>query len=47
MPDGATGGAVWPTGLLVNLLLAAGAIWLTTRRLRTPTYRLARGQRIA
>ena len=30
VPSGATGGAVWPTGLLINLLLAAGAIWLTT-----------------
>jgi ABC-type transport system involved in multi-copper enzyme maturation permease subunit len=47
VPDGVVGGAVWPTGLLVNLLLGAGAVWLTTRRLRTPTYRLARGQRIA
>ena len=27
--------------------LAAGAVWLTTGRLRTPTDRLARGQRIA
>ncbi|MEN3358839.1 MAG: hypothetical protein V7637_2821, partial [Mycobacteriales bacterium] len=24
-----------------------GALWLTARRLRTPTYKLARGQRIA
>jgi ABC-2 type transport system permease protein len=47
VPEGATGGAVWPTGLLVNLLLAAGAVWLTIRRLRTPSDRLARGQRIA
>lgn len=47
VPNGATGGAVWPTGLAINVLLAAGAVWLTTRRLRTPTYRLAKGQRIA
>jgi ABC-type transport system involved in multi-copper enzyme maturation permease subunit len=47
VPDGAVGGAVWPTGLAIDLLLAAGAVWLTVRRLRTPTYRLARGQRIA
>jgi ABC-2 type transport system permease protein len=47
VPDGVVGGAVWPTGLLVDLLLGAGAVWLTARRLRTPTYRLARGQRIA
>jgi ABC-2 type transport system permease protein len=47
VPSGVTGGAVWPTGLAVDLLLAAGALWITTVRLRTPTARLARGQRIA
>jgi ABC-type transport system involved in multi-copper enzyme maturation permease subunit len=47
VPDGAAGGAVWPTGLAIDVLLAVGAMWLTVRRLRTPTYRLARGQRIA
>ncbi len=47
VPSGAVGAAVWPTGLAVDLLLAAGAVWLTARRLRTPVYRLARGQRIA
>ena len=47
VPSGVTGGAVWPTGLAIDLLLGAGALWITTRRLRTPTYRLARGQRIA
>jgi ABC-type transport system involved in multi-copper enzyme maturation permease subunit len=47
VPDGVVGGAVWPTGLLIDLLVGAGAVWLTARRLRTPTYRLARGQRIA
>lgn len=46
-PAGATGGAVWPFGLAFDLLLAAGALWLTTRRLRTPSDRLAKGQRIA
>jgi ABC-type transport system involved in multi-copper enzyme maturation permease subunit len=46
-PAGATGGAVWPFGLGFDLLLAVGAVWVTTRRLRTPTYRLAKGQRIA
>jgi ABC-type transport system involved in multi-copper enzyme maturation permease subunit len=46
-PAGVTGGAVWPFGLAFDLLLAVGAVWLTTRRLRTPTDRLARGQRIA
>jgi hypothetical protein len=34
-------------GLGVELALAAGALWLTTVRLRTPTRRLARGQRVA
>ena len=47
VPANAVGAAVWPTGLGIDLLLAAGAVWLTTRRLRTPVYRLARGQRIA
>jgi ABC-2 type transport system permease protein len=47
VPNGAVGGAVWPTGLAIDLLLGIGAVWLTARRLRTPTYRLARGQRIA
>jgi hypothetical protein len=47
VPEQATGGAVWPTGLLINLLLAAGAVWLTIRRLRTPSVKLAKGQRIA
>jgi ABC-2 type transport system permease protein len=47
VPSGAVGAAVWPTGLGIDLVLAAGAIWLTSRRLRTPVYRLARGQRIA
>ena len=47
VPSGAVGAAVWPTGLGIDLVLAAGAVWLTARRLRTPVYRLARGQRIA
>jgi ABC-type transport system involved in multi-copper enzyme maturation permease subunit len=47
VPSGAIGGAVWPTGLGIDLALSAGAIWLTSRRLRTPVDRLARGQRIA
>jgi ABC-2 type transport system permease protein len=47
VPSGAVGAAVWPTGLGIDLVLAAGALWLTARRLRTPVYRLARGQRIA
>ena len=47
VPDGVTGGPVWPLGLGIDLALAAGALWLTTVRLRTPTRRLARGQRVA
>jgi ABC-2 type transport system permease protein len=46
-PAGVTGGAVWPFGLAFDVLLAVGALWLATRRLRTPTDRLAKGQRIA
>jgi ABC-type transport system involved in multi-copper enzyme maturation permease subunit len=45
--EGAQGGPVWPTGLGIDLALAAGAVWLTVRRLRTPSDRLPRGQRIA
>ena len=39
--------AVWPWGLGANVLLGAGAVWLTTRRLRTPSRVLPRGQRVA
>lgn len=38
---------VWPLGLAVNLLLGAGAVVLTVRRLRIPQGRLARGTRVA
>ena len=38
---------VWPTGLAVNVLLGTAALWLTTRRLRTPTRNLPKGQRVA
>ncbi len=38
---------VWPTGLAINVLLGAGALVLTSRRLRTPTRDLPRGQRVA
>jgi ABC-2 type transport system permease protein len=47
VPDGVTGGPVWPLGLGIDLALAVGAMWVATVRLRTPTARLARGQRIA
>jgi hypothetical protein len=38
---------VWPTGLAVNVALGGLALWLTSRRLRTPTRNLPRGQRVA
>lgn len=38
---------VWPTGLAIDLALTAGALAITTRRLRTPTRNLPRGQRVA
>jgi ABC-type transport system involved in multi-copper enzyme maturation permease subunit len=44
---GQQGGRVWPYGLGFDLALAAGAVRLTTVRLRTPTRKLARGARIA
>ncbi len=40
-------GPVWPTGLAVNVVLAAGALLLTVRRLRTPSRTLPQGQRVA
>ena len=39
--------AVWPTGLAVNAGLGGLALWLTSRRLRTPTRTLPKGQRVA
>jgi ABC-type transport system involved in multi-copper enzyme maturation permease subunit len=38
---------VWPFGLAFDVLLAAGALWLTTRRLSTPSRTLPKGQRVA
>jgi ABC-2 type transport system permease protein len=38
---------VWPTGLAVNALLGVAALVLTSRRLRTPTRNLPKGQRVA
>lgn len=40
-------GPVWPYGLAFDVLLAAGAVVVTVRRLRTPARRLPRGVRIA
>ncbi|SDW41549.1 ABC-type transport system involved in multi-copper enzyme maturation, permease component [Saccharopolyspora shandongensis] len=39
--------AVWPYGLGFNVLLGAGALWLSANRLRTPVRGLTRGVRIA
>lgn len=39
--------AVWPTGLALNLGLGVGMLVVTTRRLRTPSRELPRGQRVA
>jgi ABC-type transport system involved in multi-copper enzyme maturation permease subunit len=39
--------AVWPYGLAFDLLLGAGALWVSIRRLRTPARSLAKGVRIA
>ncbi|MFB4305754.1 ABC transporter permease [Actinomadura sp. GTD37] len=41
------GAAVWPWGLAFDLALAAGAVALTTSRLRTPLHRVPRGVRVA
>lgn len=38
---------VWPLGLSINLLLGAGSVVLTVRRLRIPQGKLARGTRVA
>lgn len=40
-------GPVWPYGLAFHLVLGAGAVALTVRRLRTPTRALPRGVRVA
>jgi len=42
-----TAPAVWPYGLGFNLLLAAGSLTITTRRLRVPVERLPKGVRVA
>jgi ABC-type transport system involved in multi-copper enzyme maturation permease subunit len=38
---------VWPYGLAFDLLVGAGAVWLTVRRLRTPARALPKGVRVA
>lgn len=45
--DDAEGAAVWPWGLAANVLLGLGAVAVTTRRLRTPSRKIARGVRVA
>lgn len=45
--DESDGAPVWPVGLALNVLLAGGALAVTTARLRTPSRKLARGQRVA
>jgi ABC-type transport system involved in multi-copper enzyme maturation permease subunit len=42
-----TGKALWPTGLAVDVVIGGLMVWVTARRLRTPSRRLARGQRVA
>lgn len=39
--------AVWPYGLGFDVLLGAGAVWISVRRLRTPARKVSRGVRIA
>ncbi|WP_242888896.1 ABC transporter permease [Actinomadura litoris] len=41
------GPSVWPYGLAFDLVLGAGAVWLSASRLRTPLYRVPKGVRIA
>jgi ABC-2 type transport system permease protein len=45
--DGRADEPVWPYGLGFDLLLGAGGLWVTTRRLRAPAHTLAKGVRIA
>ncbi|MFC9977783.1 ABC transporter permease [Spirillospora sp. NPDC127200] len=40
-------GPVWPYGLAFDVLLAVGAFWVTTRRLRTPVRAMPKGVRLA
>ncbi|MUN40574.1 ABC transporter permease [Actinomadura litoris] len=41
------GPPVWPFGLAFDLVLGAGAVWVSASRLRTPLYRVPKGVRIA
>jgi ABC-2 type transport system permease protein len=46
-PKPADPSAVWPWGLGFDLLLGAGSVLITIRRLRTPADKLGRGVRVA
>jgi ABC-type transport system involved in multi-copper enzyme maturation permease subunit len=46
-PGSSAGSPVWPWGLGFDVLVGGAALWLTTRRLRTPTRDLPLGQRVA
>jgi hypothetical protein len=46
-PGAADGSPIWPWGLGFDVLVGAGALWLTAHRLRTPTRSLPLGQRVA
>lgn len=46
-PDDPEGAAVWPWGLAANVALGLAAVAVTTRRLRTPSRKIARGVRVA
>lgn len=45
--EGRASEPVWPYGLGFDLLLGAGGLWVTTRRLRAPARTLAKGVRVA
>ncbi|TDD94972.1 ABC transporter permease [Actinomadura rubrisoli] len=38
---------VWPYGLAFDLAIAAGAVWISAARLRTPLHRVPKGVRVA
>jgi len=47
MNDPTYGGPVWPLGILINVVIGAGAIYGTYRRLKAPYKQLPKGVRIA
>jgi ABC-2 type transport system permease protein len=46
-PGASNGSPVWPWGLGFDVLVGVGALWVTARRLRTPSRDLPLGQRVA